>query len=218
MKKNDEKKKAGDDKQVVSVRVLGSDETDKLEMKNCFAASAELLSQVVLVDCRRLRIRRSHSKDRSEKRGGGAKPWRQKGTGRARHGSRRSPLWVGGGVTFGPRSRKEKIPVVPIKMRQRAISGAIYLHIDNGNFEIIRFGKEKNKKTKEVIGWLGAVNGALMIIGENRKDFTRAARNIAGLKIVKVGHVTVRELIEANRVMVDEEALPILESRCGDKK
>lgn len=220
MKKVIAKKKTEKQKQTVAVRVLGSDKIDKLEVKSCLTveAAAELLSQVVLVDDRRARIRRAHSKDRSEKRGGGAKPWRQKGTGRARHGSRRSPLWVGGGVTFGPQSRKEKIPAVPARMRQRAMSGATYSHINSGTFEVIRFGKEEIKKTKEAVSWLGAVKGALMIIGEDKKDFIRAARNIAGLKIVLAGQVTVRDLIEAKRVMVDEDALSVLESRCGGKQ
>jgi large subunit ribosomal protein L4 len=217
MKKTTVKKKTEDNKQIVPVNVLGSEKADKLEMKPCFLnnVSPKLLSQVVLVDVRRSRIRRSHSKDRSEKRGGGAKPWRQKGTGRARHGSRRSPLWVGGGVTFGPQSRKEKIPIVPGKMRQRAISGVISLHVNNGTFEAVRFGKEEIKKTKEVVSWLGAAKGVLMIVGDNRKDFVRAARNVVGLKTVLVGQVTVRDLMQANKVMIDEDALSILESRCG---
>lgn len=220
MKKAVEKKKAGEQRQTVVVKVLGSDQADKLEVEPCLmvCASEELLSQVMLVDGRRARIRRAHSKDRSEKRGGGAKPWRQKGTGRARHGSRRSPLWVGGGVTFGPQSRKEKVPVVPARMRQRAMSGATYLHIDSGTFEVIRLGKEKIKKTKEVVSWLGAVSGALIIVGEDKNDFIRAARNIAGLKIVAAAQVTVRDLIEAKRIMIDEDALPVLESRCGGNK
>lgn len=220
MKTTVEKKKADGKKRTVAVRVLGSDQTDKLEVNSCFmiGASAELLSQVMLVDGRRARIRRAHSKDRSEKRGGGAKPWRQKGTGRARHGSRRSPLWVGGGVTFGPQSRKEKVPVVPARMRQRAMSGATYLHINSGNFEVIRFGKEEIKKTKEVLSWLGAVRGVLIIVGEDKNDFVRAARNIVGLKVVLARQVTVRDLIEAKQVMVDEDALPVLERRCGDRQ
>lgn len=219
MKKTVAKKKTRTSKQTIPVKVFGSDKIDKLEVKPCFkvVAADELLSQVVLVDGRRARIRRSHSKDRSEKRGGGAKPWRQKGTGRARHGSRRSPLWVGGGVTFGPQSRKEKIPVMPTKMRQRAMGRVISQHIKGESFEVIRMGKEEIKKTKEVVSWLGAVKGVLMIMGKDKGAFVRAARNIVGLKIVKAEQVTVKELIEAKRVMVDEDVVSVLERRCGDK-
>src|SRR5687767_13595733 len=73
------------------------------------AASPLLLAQALHTSRKRTRIRRAHTKERAEVRGGGRKPWKQKGTGRSRHGSSRSPIWVGGGTTFGPRSRHERI-------------------------------------------------------------------------------------------------------------
>ena len=100
-------------------------------------ASPILLAQSIVVQRSRQRIRRAHTKDRSEVRGGGRKPWRQKGTGRARHGSIRSPIWVGGGVTFGPRSRSEYTGSLPKAKKRRALSGAFAQQLGQGRLGLI---------------------------------------------------------------------------------
>jgi len=88
-------------------------------------ASPSLLHQAVVAQMSNMRTNIAHTKDRSEVRGGGRKPWRQKGTGRARHGSRRSPIWVGGGVTFGPTKYRNFTKKINIKMKQKAILAAL---------------------------------------------------------------------------------------------
>ena len=87
--------------------------------------NSDLLHQVIVSQMANKRQSSAHTKDRGDVSGGGKKPWRQKGTGRARHGSRRSPIWVGGGVTFGPKSEKNYKKTIPQKMKRKALFMAL---------------------------------------------------------------------------------------------
>lgn len=115
------------------------------------SVSDKLLTQAVLVERNRERIKRAHTKSRDEKRGGGAKPWKQKGTGRARHGSRRSPLWVGGGVTFGPKANKSVNLFMPKDLKKRALTKALAMHIESGSMCVLQLD-ELPKKNKGIQG------------------------------------------------------------------
>lgn len=180
--------------------------------------SPKLLAQVVLTGRKRTRIRRAHTKERAEVRGGGAKPWRQKGTGRARHGSRRSPLWVGGGVTFGPRSRKERVLPVPVKMKRRALAGALSQHVAAGTFGIVQLEEKISMKTKDVAMMIGKSKGLLLVVKDGRDDLKRGAKNLQKVRVKEAKKITVEDVLAAREVWLEEEMLSLVARRCGEKK
>ena len=104
----------------------------------------------------------AHTKDRSEVRGGGKKPWRQKGTGRARHGSSRSPIWVGGGVTHGPRTDKDYSRRIPKKMRMKALSVTLSEKLRSGHVLFVdsfSFAEPKTSEAAVILSTLGGIKG-----------------------------------------------------------
>ncbi len=176
-------------------------------------ASAHLLAQAVLIGRRRQRIRRAHTKDRSEVRGGGRKPWRQKGTGRARHGSRRSPLWGGGGVTFGPRARHEQTGTITRGAARRALAGALTAQTQAGRLHVIKFG-EKIPTLREAARFFQGEHGVLLLVAPEHLLVLRAVRNLARVRGMGAQHVSVHDLVGARQVWIDESALAMLEARC----
>lgn len=180
------------------------------------AVAPALLTQAVQTLNKRARIRRAHTKDRGEVRGGGRKPWRQKGTGRARHGSIRSPLWRGGGTTFGPRSRKSRVLRLPTVMRRRALAGALAEHAKAGTLELLKLPPELPAKTKDVAKTLALpVSGGvtLVLVADEHAGLMRSAGNIPRLTVKRVSQVTVADVVTAGRVWVDQEGLSVLEKR-----
>jgi len=149
--------------------------------------------------------------------GGGVKPWRQKGTGRARVGSIRSPLWRGGGTVFGPRPRRYTFKVNR-KERRAALRGALSLKAGSANLAILAEGAidlPKVAKAKEVFGeWLGR-RPLLVIVADLNSPPALAVRNIAGVEVVAQVDLGVYELMRAKAVVICEEALPPLMQRCG---
>lgn len=178
------------------------------------AGSGLLLAQAVHTHRKRIRVRRAHTKERAEVQGGGRKPWKQKGTGRSRHGSIRSPIWVGGGTTFGPRSRHERVLPMPIGMRRRALAAALASHVVAGSLSIIKLPQEMPVKTKDAATAMTSVRKALIIAGDAQMRLARVVRNIPGLTVVGVGRVTVSDIVNAQAVWIDETALKLLEARC----
>lgn len=176
------------------------------------AVSSALIAQAVHTLEKRSRVRTAHTKIRSEVRGGGKKPWKQKGTGRARHASIRSPIWVGGGRVFGPRARKERVVALPSRMRQRALAGALGFHMRQKSLEFVKVTGEATK-TKEVAGIFS--EPGLLVVSESHQALVRGVRNLRRLSAATASQVTIQDVVQANRVWVDEEALPALAKRCG---
>jgi large subunit ribosomal protein L4 len=210
-------KTATNKKTTVPVRVLGSDKESTVELPAYLQVkvSPRLLAQVALIERRRGRVRRAHTKERGEVRGGGVKPWRQKGTGRARHGSRRSPIWTGGGITFGPRSRRVRVVPVPHGMARRALAGVLSAHQQAGTLQLVNFADKVPTKTKEAAALVGAGSGVLLILADNKQEFIRALQNIPALRAVTAAHVSVTDAVGAREVWIDVAALPHLEKRCA---
>jgi len=162
------------------------------------------------------RRRGTHSaKTRTEVSGGGKKPWAQKGTGRARAGSNRSPLWRHGGVIFPPKPRDYSY-ALPVKMRRLALRVALS--------ELNRADKVKvaealvltAPKTKEGVKFLkeqGVAGKVLILQGKENKDFVRGIGNIAGVKVMLAKDVNIYEILKSDWVLVEKEAVKQLEER-----
>lgn len=176
--------------------------------------SPDLIYQVARSFMMSQRKATAHTKDRSEVRGGGRKPWRQKGTGRARHGSRRSPLWRGGGITFGPTKEKIFKRKINKKMRRKALKMILSAKVKN-NFLIlldkIKLEKAKTKGILEIIKKL-PIEGkssliALPVIDEN---IIRASRNIDGVKVVQAKDLNILDLLSFKYLIMPKEAIKII--------
>jgi len=149
---------------------------------------------------------------RAEVRGGGIKPWRQKGTGRARQGSTRSPQWRHGGVVFAPKPRDYSIRVNK-KVKRVAMKSALSGKVADG--EVILFN-ELNipaAKTKEMVKVLAAVkaNKALIVLAESNADVERAARNISGVKTTLVGTLSAYEILKYDKLILTEASAKKIE-------
>lgn len=182
------------------------------------AVSPILLAQAVHTLKARQRIRRAHTKDRSEVRGGGRKPWKQKGTGRSRHGSIRSPIWVGGGVAFGPRSRKTRVLPMPATMRRQAFAGALAQHAEAGTLTLVKFGTTLPQKTGELVKQLPPeARGLLILVDQTHHALIRAGRNARQVNVMAASLATIIDVIGAREVWIDEAALAFLEHRATQK-
>jgi len=175
-----------------------------------------LFAQAVHTQLKRMRVRRAHTKERAEVRGGGRKPWKQKGTGRSRHGSTRSPIWTGGGVAFGPRSRHERVVPMPQAMRRRALAGILSDHAKNNTLSVIRLGGTMPEKTKDVIAMFPAIPRQLLIIANasHVSALTRATRNLPYVNVYSADRVTTPDALRAANIWIEESAMPVLEQRC----
>lgn len=173
-----------------------------------------LIARAIHTTNKRMRIRKAHTKERADVQGGGRKPWKQKGTGRSRHGSTRSPIWIGGGITFGPRSHKTSVRKTQLKERRRAFSGVLAMHVANQSLMIVRLPKDMPIKTKDVAKDIINKTGLLVILDESHKQLELAMRNVPTVHIRYAHKVLLSDIVSAHEVWVDETALPIIENRC----
>jgi len=143
-------------------------------------------------------------KNRSEVRGGGRKPWRQKGTGRARQGSIRSPQWRGGGVVFGPTPRSYSYKL-PKKVRRLAIKSVLSSKVLNDELVVVdalAFDAPKTKEFRQVLQNLN-VDGKALVVVENENQFTAlSARNLPGVKVVAPNNVSVLDVIAHDKLIL----------------
>lgn len=160
------------------------------------------------------------TKTRSDVRGGGRKPWRQKGTGRARHGSSRSPIWRSGGVVFGPhpRSYSKKMPK---KMRQLAIRSALSAKAASEQIVVVSGLEELEPRTRvmrELLEGLPAnERRTLIVIGKdgNWEAVYRAAGNLDNVKIIRAGYVNIHDVLTHERLLLTTEALETIHDLWG---
>jgi len=153
------------------------------------------------------------TKTRREVRGGGVKPWRQKGTGRARAGTNRSPIWVGGGITFGPAPRDYSFSL-PKKMKVVALNSVLSDKAKNKEIIIIDKLYLENNKTKrmvEILKNLQASKKPLIIIEKEDNDIAQTLRNIKGAKILPVSKINTYDLINQGKIIITKDALQRIE-------
>jgi large subunit ribosomal protein L4 len=157
------------------------------------------------------------TKNRALVSGSGKKPWRQKGTGRARVGEIRNPLWRKGGTVFGPMPRSYAYDL-PKKVRRGALVAAIAQKLGDGAVTVVdrlESSDQKTKTTAELLKRLGVTGKTLVIDVTPDEGFTRSARNIAGVSVVATNRVTARDVIDTTRVVATKDALEKLQEALG---
>ncbi len=173
-----------------------------------------VLHQVVLAQQANARRGTHKTKTRGEVRGGGKKPWRQKGTGQARHGSRRSPIWKGGGVSFGPqpRSYAQKIPK---KMRQLAMKSALSQRLREEMITAlseITLGDFSTRHFADMLKALKVDGGrALVVVNQPDLKVEKSAANLPGVKLVRASNLNLLDLVKYPRLVATREALQSIE-------
>jgi large subunit ribosomal protein L4 len=153
------------------------------------------------------------TKTRGEVRGGGRKPWRQKGTGRARQGSIRSPQWKGGGVVFGPHPRSYT-QAMPKQMRRLAIRSVLSAKVRDERLTVVQGLSDIEPRTKEmkvVLGALPESRSVLIVLPENVESVARAAANLPRTKTIIAPMLNVRDVLKFDRLIVMEDAIPVIE-------
>jgi len=151
------------------------------------------------------------TKTRAEVRGGGRKPWRQKGTGRARAGSNRSPIWKGGGITFGPRPRDYSYSM-PKKAKRSALRSALSMKLAEKQLLIVDALKLKEPKTKEAVALIKSlkVDSVLIVDKHDNKNLFLSVRNIPKTKVVDVSQVNVYDVLNYNWLVLTKRAFDSL--------
>ena len=191
--------------------------------------NSDLVQQVVTSMESSARTPVAHTKDRSEVRGGGRKPWQQKGTGRARHGSKRSPIWVGGGVAHGPRNEINRDRKVNKKMKAKALFTILSKKAANNEIifvDSISFAQPKTKDASAIFKALGGVKGyemlasrrknrAYIAIDENDSATKKSFANFSNVKADEIRNLNPIDLLKYKYVIIEnpEVSLKVLEAK-----
>ena len=177
----------------------------------------QALFDMVLLQRASLRQGTHKVKNRTEVSGGGKKPWRQKGTGRARQGSIRAPQWRGGGVVFGPTPRSYKFKLNR-KGRRLALKSALSTKIIDNEFmalEAIKFDAPKTKEMVKVLANLDAPTKTLIVVDEIDENVARSANNIPGVKLLDARRVNVYDILNSDKLIMTEAAIKSVEEVLG---
>lgn len=154
------------------------------------------------------------TKTRREVRGSGAKPWRQKGTGRARAGTRKSPIWRGGGTTFGPKPRDFSFKLNR-KVRQQAVAMAMSARFQEGNLVVLDDFTMEAIKTKEFVSIMELLelNNALIVVDSDNDELSKSSRNVPGYKVLRLDGVNVYDILLHEKLVLLQPAIEGLEER-----
>jgi large subunit ribosomal protein L4 len=171
-----------------------------------------LMHQVVIAGLASLRAGTHSTKTRGEVSGGGKKPWRQKGTGRARHGSNRSPIWSGGGVAHGPKPRDHSVRVNK-KMKRGALRSALSDAVSSGKLAVIDeigFDEPRTKDAAAILQALGLQGKVLVVLPEPETTVEKSFRNLHQVRLTFARSLSVYDVLAADRVLFSKPALEAL--------
>ena len=170
------------------------------------------MHQVVVALLANKRQGTQSAKTRAEVRGGGIKPWRQKGTGRARQGSIRAPQWIKGGVVFAPKPRDYRMSI-PKSMRRVAMLSALTSKVQNDEMVVLDSLTLEAPKTKEIVKMLNAFNAkkTLIVTAEANETVYKSARNIEGVAVLPVNNINVYDLLKYSKVIMTKDAVSKIE-------
>lgn len=170
------------------------------------------LHQVVVALLANKRQGTQSAKTRSEVRGGGIKPWRQKGTGRARQGSIRAPQWIKGGIVFAPKPRDYRM-AIPKSMRKVAMKSALTSKVQDNEMIVVDSLDFEEIKTKQVVNMLKAFEAkkTLIITAESDEKVYKSARNIEGVSVIPANNINVYDLLKFAKVIITKDAVSKIE-------
>ena len=200
----------------VAVYDIANNQVGDIELnENIFGVemNAGLVHQAVVMQLASQRLGTHATKTRGMVRGGGRKPWKQKGTGRARSGSTRSPIWVGGGTVFGPSPRSYAFSM-PRKQRRLAIMCALSDKVANGEFVVLDSINFEAPKTKEAVKMLqnfGVDKKALIITADYAENVEKSSRNIPGVKAINTTGLNVFDILNADKLFITKDAIARIE-------
>jgi large subunit ribosomal protein L4 len=196
------------------VNFLGEEIEDFELSEAVFGAPIHIpaMHQVVVAQLANRRQGTSSAKTRSEVSGGGKKPWRQKHTGRARHGSSRSPIWVGGGVVHGPKPR-DYSQKVNRKVRRLALRSALSLKVQEQRLNVVKSFDLDKPSTRQMVGFFNTLNleKPLVLMHETDSKVVQSARNIPGAKVLNIDSINVYDILHAGNLLLTPEAVRKIE-------
>jgi len=177
----------------------------------------ELMHQALVRQNANARLGTHKTKTRGEVKGGGRKPWRQKGTGRARQGSTRSPIWVGGGKAHTPRPRDYSMKM-PRQMRQAALRSALSAKAADSGIVVLDELKMVQPKTREMAQALERLVGkdsALILLASRDETVEKSIRNLPEAKALRAGYLNIRDLLGYDRLVIPLQALDVIRANLG---
>jgi large subunit ribosomal protein L4 len=206
--------------------IFSSDGTKKgtIELpKSIFEVSAAsgLMHEALLRQHGNARVSSASVKTRSQVKGGGKKPWRQKGTGRARQGSIRSAQWKGGGVIFGPTDNRNFSKNMPKKMRRKAMLGALSTKAQSKDIVVLESFAETTPKTKsfsELIQKIGCNGKTLVVLSGRNEIIEKSSRNVPGVKSLFAQYLNIQDILTANTILFLQDAVEKTSEIFGEKK
>jgi large subunit ribosomal protein L4 len=178
----------------------------------------ELLKQAYVGYLANGRIGSAQTKKRGDVRGGGKKPWRQKGTGRARFGSSRNPIWRGGGIVFGPTGDENYKQSLTTRSKRTALKQALSLAADAKKLHVIEsleFTDGKTSTAVKIIQKMGLTGNILLVTTEKPESLVRATRNISYVQVVNAKYLTVFNTLNADQIVVTQGSLKIISDWLG---
>ncbi|MDO8591392.1 MAG: 50S ribosomal protein L4 [bacterium] len=181
----------------------------------------QLLKEAYLTYLANGRENFAKTKKRGEVSGGGIKPWRQKGTGRARFGSSRNPIWTGGGVAFGPTGNENYKRKLSTSSKRTALRQALSLAVEADKIKVIdslEFKEAKVKPAFALLTKIGAGGTVLMVLEEKNNLTERATRNLANVKTVSAKYLSVFDILNADQIVISKKALDIVTEWLGEKR
>ncbi|MFZ6014875.1 MAG: 50S ribosomal protein L4 [Patescibacteria group bacterium] len=178
-------------------------------------AKSTLIHQVVVAQQAAKRSASAHTKNRGEVAGGGKKPWKQKGTGRARHGSTRSPIWVGGGITFGPRNERNYVVKINRKVKKQVLFMVLSDRVKHEKLFLVDNLPTETPKTNILAGWMKKLpvsRKVMIVISESNPLLVRMAKNIPNVQVVTVNALHVADMVKYTTIIFEQAAIPAFES------
>lgn len=199
----------------VTIRNVQGSEVGELELSEAvfgIEPNDNVLHEAVVMQQASARRGTHQVKNRSAVRGGGRKPWRQKGTGRARQGSIRSPQWVGGGVVFGPTTRSYRYKL-PKKVRRLAIKSALSSKVKEEELIVLENLTFDSPKTKEMVQMLNNLNAhkALIVVKDRDENARLSARNIPGVTLISSDNINVLDVLKHDKLIMTVDAVSDVE-------